>query len=332
MDNLLIDTLELPGAYASGQVVGAIIDDPLLPARLREQARREHSEVLGSLPFPLLCRDADLSAITGSSKGQLCTPWKFYLKSDPQSAMTGAQKTGDCVSWGSRTASDITRCWEVWNKQDESYVKRQATCLLYSGRGHNGQGASPARLSKWHVETGFLLEDLFTDTDGKSWDFRDYASYVRIGMSYGRSGFPKSITDITKQHKLQTCSLVEEMDALADCLWNGYGAHCGSSIGVSSSGDPISHLRGSWAHDMAIVGFDDRPETHTKFGSRIWFWDQSWGEWNKVTNIPAEWQPWGQGMFALSENDTWRAVRQGGTWVFSNSNGFPARPFNNLLV
>lgn len=331
-DNWLIDSRDLESAYSSGQILGALIDDPIMPATMRMDARRQRDEVLASANFPRFELDAPLSAITGSSKGQLCTPWHSYLKSDADAAMKGAQVTGDCVSWGVRTASDITRCWEIWMKADEQYVKRQATALIYSGRGYTGQGASPARLSDWHVKTGYLLEEEFVDANGKTWDFRDYESYVRLGMSYGRNGLPDSIISITEQHRLKQCSLVEDLDALADGLWNGYGAHCGSSIGVSSTGNPISVLRGSWSHDMAIVGFDDREETKQKFGSRIWFWDQSWGDWNRVSGQLPDWMPWGQGMFALTENSTWKAVRAGGTWVFSDSDGFPARPFDNLLI
>lgn len=327
VDNFLLDVSDIQLEYESGRLIGAIIDDPLLSDTLRRQARYETDEV-----FATIDAHGDFSAIVGSSKGKLCTPWKQYIKSDPDNALKGAQGTGDCVSWGGRTASDTTRCWEIWTKGDEQYIKRQATCLIYSGRGHNGQGASPAKLSKWHINTGYLLEILFTDADGKVWDFTDYKKYMRIGMNNGRNGLPDAIIDITKQHRLQRTVNLTEMDAIADALFNGYGVHCGSSIGVSKVGDPISNLRGSWAHDMAIVGFDDRPETHEKYGSRIWMWDNSWGNWNTVTNIPTEWQPWGQGMFALNENDTWRAVRSGGCWCFSDSDGFPARPYDNLLI
>jgi hypothetical protein len=332
MSEDFINPTELLHAYEVGQIMGAWLDIPLLPAAIRQQARYEQAEVMETLDYPRLIYDAPLGAIVGSSKGKLCAPWKFYLRSDAELALSGAQLTGDCVSWGVRTASDITRCWKIWMSGGHEYRKRQATCLIYSGRGHNGRGASPAKLSKWHVNTGFLLEDVFTGTDGKKWDFTTYSNYVRLGMSYGRVGFPNSITDITKEFRHQQTSLTEDMDSLADCLYNGYGAHCGSGIGVSSTGDPISSLRGYWAHDMAIVGFDDRPETHEKYGSRIWFWDNSWGNWNRVSNIPDDWKPWGQGMFALSENSTWKAVRQGGTWVFAETKGFPAQPFDNLLV
>lgn len=328
-DNMLIPRHSICSSYASGKIVGALIDDPLLPNSLRRRAKWEHAKAFEECDFPLFERDADLSGISGSSKGKLCTPWHYYLRGDRQ-AMYGAQKTGDCVSWGIRTASDITRVWEISREgQAESYDRRQATCLIYSGRGHTGQGANSGSLSRWHVETGFALESIIVDADGKEWDLRSYGDYVSLGMRYGRRGMPDALIEVTKKHRMRQTSNVRDMDALADALFNGYGAHVGSGIGVSSSGDPISRLRGGWAHNMAIVGFDD---TRKHSRSRLFFWDQSWGNWNRISNIPEEWKPWGQGMFALTESDSWKAVRGGGCWIFSDSDGFPGRPFDNLLI
>lgn len=319
--------------YESGRMIGAYVDHPDLPAHVRRIARREHAQTMNELKIPRFERDADTSAIAGSSKGQLCTPYKQYLATDPTKALSGAQSTGDCVSWGTRTASDMTRVWEILvGRQPEEYVKRQATAMIYARRGHTGQGANGSTLSKWHIKDGFLLEQIVKDADGKDWDFSEYRNYVSIGMKHGRTGLPEALLQVTRPHRLKVTTLVAEMDALADAIFNGYCPHVCSSLGVSSKGNPVSRRSGSWAHDMAIVGFDDTEECHRQFGGRIWFWDQSWGDWNTVTNIPEQWKPWGQGMFALSENDTWFAVRQEETWIFSDSEGFPARPYDHLVI
>jgi hypothetical protein len=77
---------------------------------------------------------------------------------------------------------------------------------------------------------------------------------------------------------------------------------------------------------MASVGYDDTKEF---FPQRVWFWDQSWGNWNKVTSLPAAYQPWGEGMYILNDADTLYAVRQGECSIFSDTLGFEFRPFDN---
>lgn len=330
-DHMLIPTRDLPAMYASGKIIGCTAESSDFSEFQRKKAAYARAETLDHLLIPTTDH-ANLSSIQGTSKGKLCTPYKWYLKQDPSFALKGAQLTGDCVSWGVRTVSDITRCWNIWVlKKVHEYLKRQATALIYSGRGFTGQGADPSRLSRWHVETGFLLEDLYT-LGGKQWDFRSYKDYVSLGMRYGKTGLPSEVISEAKKHRHKVTTLVKDLDALADLTFNGYPGHCGSSMGVSDKGGPVSRRSGSWAHDMAIVGFDDTPECHEKFGGRIWFWDQSWGIWNNVTNIPEAWKPWGEGMFALNDSDTWFAVRQLETWVFSDTDGFPAQPYDHMLI
>lgn len=57
---------------------------------------------------------------------------------------------------------------------------------------------------------------------------------------------------------------------------------------------------------MAICGFDSTEEF---FKGTIFGWDQSWGKWNSLTNVPSEWMPVPEGAFFLDEASTQRAVR-----------------------
>ena len=293
----------------------------------RKQARYSFDEFRRNIDYPINAEESIPKEMIGSSEGKLCTPYKFFLNVDPQKAMKHRQRTGDCVSIGLVTASDIRRVWEFAKLLErEQYIARQCSALPYSGRGHTGQGADPYRLSMWHLKSGFLLEQLFTDADGKEWDFRNYDEYYKIGIKYGRTGLPDSIISITSQHAMRRAQRVRDTNALADLMWSGYTAHLGSNLGVANTGDPISPRRGSWAHDMAPVGFDD---TRKYFNFRVWLWDQSWGpSWNRVTNIPQEWLPWGEGMFAISEETMQYAIKQGGCVVFDDANGFQLNPID----
>jgi hypothetical protein len=328
-----IPSAALPGTYSSGTVIGCFVpQDPEAPWWARRAGAFDLDAAMAELSIPVFGVGDSGAAIRGSGRDQLCTPWHYYLRADPANAMKGAQRTSDCVSWAVRGASDTARSFEILARgEPEAYVLRQATCGIYSGRGHTGGGASPARLSRYLLEIGIVLEQVYR-TESNTYDFRDYEQYVSWGVRHGRTGIPDELKAITQTHGPRTTSLVSGMEELKDLLWNGYGVHCGSGIGVSSQGNPISRLRGSWSHDMQICGYDDRPETRRRFGQTVYFWDQSWGNWNQVDNLPEEWKPWGQGMFALLESDTWKAVKQQGTWVLSQTDGFPAQAINNFLM
>ncbi len=236
--------------------------------------------------------------------------------------MIGAQNTGDCVSWGTSSAVDISRCCEIRKGKAFSYKKKQATALIYASRGHSGQGMSGAGAARSVYEDGILLELKYLN--GK-YDFTDYQEYWELGTKWGRRGAPEDLKTVTRKNKVKTISLLNSMEEVRDALANGYAVACCSDIGVSSAGSPISRLKGSWSHCMAIIGCDDRKK-HSK--ETLYIWDQSWGKWKKVTNWPKEYGPKPEGVFILTESDTWKAVRARGSWVFSDTKGFPARPLD----
>lgn len=209
----------------------------------------------------------------------------------------------------------------------EAYIRRQATCGIYSGRGHTGQGASPARLSHYAVKIGTLLEQQYLD--GR-YDFRNYDDYVRWGMSRGRVGMPRELLEHTVIAGARKTFLVESWEACRDLMFNDHTLHCGSSIGLSNKGNPFSPIRGSWAHDMQWpCGYDDTKEY---VGQTAVFGDNSWGSWNHISNIPDAWKPWGQGMFATTVSTMQRGLRSRGTFAFINMEGFDAGPLDNSLI
>jgi len=325
---------KLHNLYRLGYINGVILDIEKVPWNFRKFAKynfdflKDNQEDNQSIIFE---DTSYYSKIRGAGSGRRVLNHLAYLQIDPQKAMRGAQSTGDCVSWGTRGALDELRCNKIAKGAWEAYIARQATCGIYSGRGHTGEGADSVQLSAWAVKIGTLLEIKY-DIGNNHYDFTNYDDYVSWGMSRGRVGMPQDLLEKTQPYTAGNYKVVATTDALADALAAGGSAHCGSGIGVSSVGDPISRLSGSWSHDMNIVGFDDTDECKAKFGGRIWLWDQSWGDWNNVTNIPDWWKPWGQGMFALTDKSTQVAVSDGGTVVFFDGKWFDAQPIENKII
>lgn len=340
-DNLLIPTPDLVRGYQTGKIIGAYIDSDRLPSHIRKLARYQQDAFKREAPHPLFETAPKKGWKAGEWKGKRAFLWHFWLKADPEKALWGAQVTGDCVSWGERCKQDIRRCVEFLLKGErEVYLRRQATCLLYSGRGHTGQGASPSGIANWALRCGILLEDpAFKDSTGKAWDFSDYQTYVRHGMSYGRGGMPQAVIDVTSKNKVLGQSLVRDTEQLCDLLYNGYAVSKGFSLGTASSGNPVSRISGTTAHQTCIVGFDDTPEARAKckaslgYEDTVIFSDQSWGNWNQVTGRLPEWEPWGQGMYIHSARDEQRFLNEREAYATTGSiEGFVGTPIDNLLI
>lgn len=339
-NNLLIPTYDLPQAYRRGDVIGAIMDKDNQPSHLRRFARWCRDEAKAELPhykFATAPKQGTWGA--GAWKGKRAFLWKAWSTLDRQMALLGAQITGDCVSWGERCKQEIRRSCEILKGERESYKKRQATCALYAGRGHTGQGASPIGLANYAMKCGILVEDVFVDLNGKKWDFSNYSSYVNIGIQYGRTGLPRSILDITSQNRVLGNSLVETVDELLDLMINEYATSVGFSIDTADFGDPVSKFNGSTAHETCFVGFDDTPEARylckksMGYEDTLVFLDQSWGRWNTVTNRLPDWEPWGEGMYIHSARDAQRLLNEREAMTTTGSiSGFKSGPINNTLI
>ncbi len=339
-DNMLYSPQEIVRGYKTGGIVGAWLDAPHLPWHVRRAARYQRDEFKAELPNPEFATAPKVNWKAGAWKGKRAFLWKAWIALDPIKALFGNQATGDCVSWGERGKVDTRRCVEIVNLgEPEAYVKRQATCLLYSGRGHTGQGASPLGIANWSTKCGILLEEEFTDSSGKKWDFREYSNYVRLGMQYGRTGMPQAIIDITSKNRVVNQSIIRDIEQLCDGLFNGYSASLGFSLDTARTGNPVSRLQGSTAHETFICGFDDTPEARAAckqslgYEDSVIFYDQSWGKWNNVTNILTDWEPWGEGMYCHSARDCQRHLNEGECTMASGGVlGFVGTPLDNMLI
>lgn len=336
----LIDNLGLAwspsrliAAYESKQMIGAAIDDGELPTVIRKYARNcqdQFKNDIGQNEY-LFATARGTGSMHGDYQGKLCIPYRHHLKLDSVMAYVGAQLTGDCVSWAKRTARDHARTFDIDAAgANYEYVKRSATADLYSMRGHTGQGASPSRIAAAATKIGILLETTVTAPDGKIWDFSDYRKYHRWGMDYGKTGLPKWIFDLNRDKGPKQVALIRTEAELLTAMWNGCGVSCGSMIGVSKTGGKdgvafLSALSGSWAHDMAILGFDDRKKYHRE---TLIIWDQSWGNWQSrelAKAWPVDYGPRPEGAFVLTLTDTMKAVRGGECHALSDSVGFRPR-------
>jgi len=320
-------------AYDKG-LIGAILDHEDSPLAVRRLAQYERDQ------FNDVCEVKNFGDVfagrAGISKGKIFFSWQFYNKYAPGKAMKGAQATGDCVSWAKRTSTECTRTCE--SELDDAidgpfeYIDHGATALVYRSRGHSSQGMSGDQAAKCVKENGVLFERKYLD--GK-YDFTEYKTYIKWAMQ-GNKSIPEDLLAETRKQRLLNYARIKSADELADSIASGHPPDCCSGIACTSSSDEkgLSVLRGSWSHDMAIVGVDDSKEI---WPFRVFIWDQSWGKWNKQVTPPLYQriaQQLGiempEGYFILSEDHTMKAVKQDGTICCSQSSGFPISRLTDL--
>tara|TARA_A100001391_G_scaffold14169_1_gene8231 strand:- start:1149 stop:2243 length:1095 start_codon:yes stop_codon:yes gene_type:complete len=318
-------------AYNTGALIGAVTDNQELPSDLRQFARNCRDEFRAEVGV----NQYRFATATGTGamhqdwKGKLCLAHLPAMRMDRMSYRE-AQLTGDCVAVAMRSMRDKARIFDIAERDlPYDYVKRSATADLYAMRGHTGAGASPSRIANAATKIGILLETEITSPDGEVWDFRDYKSYYKLGMRYGRTGLPTWIYDLNADKGPKQAAECQTLDEVLTALWNGCGVGLGSSMGVSKNGGKdgvafLSGLSGSWQHEMQMLFFDDRRKYHrdTLIG-----WDQTWGNWNNITEAdwPDEYGPKPEGAYVLTATDSMKHVRGGECHAFSDSIGFRPR-------
>lgn len=104
----------------------------------------------------------------------------------------------------------------------------------------------------------------------------------RTETLYGSKQPPEAWQTEFAKHRVASAAECNSFEEIRDSLANGYGVTSCGSEGFSSkrNEDGVSERSGSWAHAMAYVGADDRPETHSKYGGPLVLVQNSWEAWN----------------------------------------------------
>jgi hypothetical protein len=255
----------------------------------------------------------------GAGKGRLSLPFKAAVALDEGFGSTESQTTGDCVSHGARNGGAIDYSIDALFGETE-YQGRFATENIYGWRGHGGQGASCARLSKYVSQQGpggFLTRKKYS-SGSKSVDLSVYNS--SIGHNWGRSGTPSWLNEIAAQNKALRVFSVKSLEEVIDALAMGFGINMCSGYGFSNkrNEDGLSEQRGSWAHAMAWVGVDDTDYAHQQYNGPVILIQNSWGKFNSGPKRHE--QP--DGSFFIRPSVADKMVRGGGGWVIASVRGY----------
>lgn len=271
----------------------------------------------------------------GSGAGKLSIPFVFIDKHFPGSLPGPGQERGDCVSWGTKNAILLTLACEIESgKPDEVTGILEgvpevpadgirdgvlSTEYLYWFRGYNGDGWQCPIAAKVAITYGVLLKKPYPELDI---DLTNYSG--RLAGKYGSRKPPEEIQAEGKKHLVRTSTTLRSFEEIRDYLNNGYGVSSCGGEGFSNKRDEngVSRRQGSWAHAMAYIGADDRPETHDKYDGPLVLVQNSWGKWNNgprqilgtTIDIP-------EGSFWAR----WKDVSRREAIALSSVNGWPGR-------
>lgn len=279
------NVFDVAKAYETG-FVGAY-SNPEAAEALRDQIKNA-----GGIPDGAMACSAFNLEETGKDK--LSLPVMEIIKLYPDCLPGGAQGRGDCVSWSTRNACLGTMCCDITSGVADKVSGRLegapevseaarlngvlSTEAFYNWRRHGGDGWSCAEAAQVALnESGLWLRKKYDEINV---DFTTYSS--RNAGLYGSRTPPDSWLEVGKNHLVQTITEVESYEVLRDLLANGYCISSCGSEGFSSSRDTngVSSRKGSWAHALAYLGVDDRPEIIKLYGEPLVLVQNSWGDWN----------------------------------------------------
>lgn len=281
----------------------------------------------------------------GSGEGKLSMPFAIIEKIFPGSLPASAQGVGSCVAHSTRNAALGTLACEIAaGKPDEASGKIEgapeiseagrldgvlSTEGLYWYRGHSGaDGWSCDSAAEVACKYGIWLRKNY---DSIGIDLTKYSA--RTEVKWGRPFPPDNVQQIGQEHIIRTATRCRSFEEARDLLANGY---CISSCGGESfsatrdENGVSSRTRGGWAHAMAYLAADDRPDTHRKYGGPLVYVQNSWGpRWGSGprrvmgTNVDI---PLG-GFWAR-----WKDIQNRYMVAFSGINGWPPQSFERWFA
>ena len=155
-------------------------------------------------------------------------------------------------------------------------------------------------------------------------DLTEYSG--RMTERWGRTSPPAEVKAVGQEHLVRTATRASTFEEVRDLIANGYAITSCGGESFSNRRDKCGvseRTRGGWAHAMAYLGVDDRPEIHELYDGPLVLVQNSWGSgwidgprdvWGTSLKIPhgAFWARW-------SDLDRRRAI------AFSGVMGWPAQ-------
>jgi hypothetical protein len=149
---------------------------------------------------------------------------------------------------------------------------------LFAWRGFDGDGWFCSAAAEVASTKGFLVRKPYPEL---GIDLTRYTEEtIRLG---GRRPPGEKWLAESSKHIARTATFLKGREQVRDFLFRGYGVFNCSAMGFdrTRNEDGFSRQVGVWHHSQCYIGYDDRPETHEKYGQALVCWLNSWNRWNK---------------------------------------------------
>jgi hypothetical protein len=280
-----------PDVAPTWQDIAALYESGYSGIVLDEKKRAEERErFYGELPNPDGEEVCTKFGFADSSAGQLVATWVAVEQTYPGCWPASAQQRGDCVSHSQRNAELTTLVGEVvaglpdavsGKTEEAPQVSPEAqrdgvlaTEAKYRHRGSRGDGWFCLAAARVAVQTtGAVVRK----------DYPGIANLTRYNPSWAGGSAGASERDVFDDNKFREATEPKTFEAIRDLLSRGFGVSSCGSEGFAKTRDEngVSRRSGSWAHAMAVVGADDRSDTHRLYGGPLLLILNSWGpRWN----------------------------------------------------
>lgn len=230
-----------------------------------------------------------------TGKGQLSLPYLASVQLFPGSLPGGRQMRGSCVAWSTRNAGAVSYAGHliyganpnrfappvvspaamqhgVYCTENIYWFRRKSTDgWQCSAAAQVVVGESGLMLRQNYPELGLDLTEYNPNTEGK----------------WGLTLPPANVREVCQQHLVGSATVCEGWESVRDMLANSYALSTCGMESFSKERDAFgvcSRTREGWAHAMAAIGADDRPEIHERYGCGLLLIQNSWGDYLRGTD------------------------------------------------
>ncbi len=305
-------------------------DAPTWAQAAADRGRAAYREARGSSGW--LVEDAMPAALQGTGRGKRAVNHLYTMQKLPY-GYEGSQDFGNCRAWSARDVSMTLVGMAMATGDLKRMEVRHGTALVYSYRGHSGDGMDMA--------TGLDVLERVGQSEEKDYgggiDLSTEGKDESAGRNWSR-GAPAALVAAVKGDTIVKSWHLGEptADLVMDTLYNEGVIDTGSTMTAGQAADglisPLSRIGG---HAQCTTLYDDTEEFRAWYAAEtgrhleeaVVGTHQSWGDWLKLSRWPTHlWGPRPEGMWIVPMSDYLKLLRDWGEgYGATGSRGFVLR-------
>lgn len=220
---------------------------------------------------------------------------------------------GSCVANGAGMAAEILVAEDITDNGAENPGRLDCMSIYWGSRVEigggrlSGEGSVGAWAAQYLQKYGCLPRKKY-----QSVDLTEYSAALCCS-GYARKGVPDDLEPTAKLHPIKSYAKVDTWDELVSAITSGYPVTVASDQGFAYKRDAngFSAPKGSWSHQMIIIGIDLSDESAVVLNS----WGNDWISGPKPDYMPA-------GSFKIRKKTAESMLKEGDSWAFSDLAGW----------